>query len=903
MDQKAINQRLQTLEKLKAKLEKSIAEDIKYVNQQQSEIKKGSHLLIQPVSKPVKGEEVPKGDVEKKLEYLAYRDQHADVNYLSTIQSLIDQIPESNGSKFYKKLDVNIGIVADEFLYNSFDGVANFHYITKDNYKKYTDKLDIFLLVTTWKGLDMGWKGLGNPNIRKHRKAMFDIISHYQSNGIKTVFYSKEDPVNYDVFIELAKKCEYVFTTAEEKVASYKRDCNNENVAVLNFGINPLYHNPIGFRKFEKKKEILFSGSWYVKYPHRIEDTQRIFDGVIDNNNDLKIIDRNYQLKLERHFFPKEYVKFVSPAVDHSTLQKLHKLYDWAINLNSVKYSNTMFANRIYELQALGNILLSNYSLGVNNKFPNVFLINNRSEVKDILNGFTEEEKYQHQVYGIRRVMSHETTYKRIVEILEMTNTPYEKLSRSIAVLVPNKSEIIQSMFKKQTYPHKELVLIEDFDETMKEKYQMITFFDERKEYSEFYLEDMINGFKYTDSDYITKNAYYDGEKLVKGIEHDYVNVIDDKTRTVFWSEAFSADELLNMKGSQQRSRGYSIDHFEFNNVRIEKIETEKDYKLSVIIPTYNNGDHLLNKCFNSLKRSSIFEQMELVIVDDGSTDNYTPTIIKHLANRYSNIKTYFYHDNGSGSASRPRNKGVEIATSPYVTYLDPDNEAINDGYRYLLDEISTGNYDFVVGNMLKVSDKVLNFNYYKTAIQYNGGEVIRKKHVKQYMLNTSFKAMSIQALVLKKELITKNSLKMVEGAIGQDTLFFQEMLMNSDKVKAIDLDIHIYYAAVSGSVTNVISKQFFERYLLLEKERIEFLKKHNLLDGYMEEKFFTYFKNWYLKRLSKIEEKDLKSAIDTLYTIYELYQDYIRIKDSDLKLFEDLYKNKDYHKMVETFK
>ena len=817
MDQKSINQRLKTLSKLKANLEKSIDADIQYINKKQKELKRG--LPVEPVSRSVTSEEVQKGDIEKKREYLAFRDKHADVNFISKVQPLIDQIPESNGSRFYKKLNVNIGIVADEFLYNSFDGVANFHYITRDNYKEYTDKLDIFLLVTTWKGLNMEWKGLGNPNIRKHRKDMFDIISHYQANGIKTVFYSKEDPVNYDIFIELARKCEYVFTTAEEVVDNYKRDCKNENVSVLNFGINPTYHNPIGFRKFEKRKEILFSGSWYVKYPHRIEDTQRIFDGVIDNNDDLKIIDRNYELKLERHFFPKKYVKYVSPAVDHNTLQKLHKLFDWAINLNSVKYSNTMFANRIYELQALGNILLSNYSLGVNNKFPNVFLINNRSEVKDILNGFTEEEKYQHQIYGIRRVMSHETTYNRIIDILEMTNTPYEKETKSIAVIVKSKSKTIQNMFNKQSYPHKELILTEDLNEATKEKYDMVTFFDEDKVYGEFYLEDMINGFKYTDSDFITKDAYYNGEELIKGIEHDYVNVIDDKTRTVFWSSAFSTEELLNMEGPVKNSNGYSIDHFEFNNSRVEKVELAKEYKLSVIIPTYNNGDHLLNKCFNSLKRSSIFDQMELVIVDDGSTDDYTPRVINHLSDRYSNITTYFYSDGGSGSASRPRNKGIEIASSPFVTYLDPDNEAINDGYRYLLEEITTGDYDFVVGNMLKVSDKVLNFNYYKTAMQFNKGDVIQRRNIKQYMLDTSFKAMSIQALVLKKDLVTKNGLKMVERAIGQDTLFFQELMMNAKRIKAIDLDIHVYYAAVSGSVTNVISKKFFDSYLLLEKE------------------------------------------------------------------------------------
>src|SRR5690606_64907 len=131
----------------------------------------------------------------------------------------------------------------------------------------------------------------------------------------------------------------------------------------------------------------------------------------------------------------------------------------------------------------------------------------------------------------------------------------------------------------------------------------------------------------------------------------------------VFWSDSFTVDELLNMSNSYKKANGYSIDHFEFNNQLVVKKEKAKQSKLSVIISTYNNGEHLLNKCFNSLRRSSIFEDMEIIIVDDGSTDEYTHSIIHNLVNQYSNIKTYFFNDGGSGSASRPRNKGIEIAT------------------------------------------------------------------------------------------------------------------------------------------------------------------------------------------------------------------------------------------------
>ena len=54
---------------------------------------------------------------------------------------------------------------------------------------------------------------------------------------------------------------------------------------------------------------------------------------------------------------------------------------------------------------------------------------------------------------------------------------------------------------------------------------------------------------------------------------------------------------------------------------------------------------------------------------------------------------------------------------------------------------------------------------------------------------------------------------------------------------------------------------------------------------------------------MSKIEESDFEASIDILYKIYELYKDYIKVQDDDLVLFENLYNNKNYNKMVEAFK
>lgn len=903
LDQKSIQQRLRTIEKRKTKLitdinieKESLLNDFSY-----KWIGKENYApsLTNEYNGKTNTEDI---ELENKKEYLRVRDRLSDINYFNRVKPLLDIIPESNGSKYYDKINANIGIIADEFLFNSFKDIANFHYIERNNFKQFSGKLDVLLVVSAWKGLHHEWKGLGNPNIKKHRQDLFKIIEFYREQGTKIVFYSKEDPVNYHIFVDIAKQCDFIFTTAEEKIDDYKRDCNNENVFILEFGINPKYHNPIGIRKSPKQKEVLFTGSWYKKYPHRHVDTRMLFDGVIEANRELKIIDRNFELKLSQYFFPVEYLKYVSPSIEHAYLQKFHKVFDWAINLNTVQESNTMFANRVYELQALGNILLSNYSVGVNNKFPNVFLIHNKSEIKKIMESFTEEEIFHHQILGIRRVMSHETSFHRIESLLEKIGLEREIRKRSVGVVVKEKTEKIRQMFNNQTYEDKHLVVENEFTEKLKSQYDIIAFFDESKQYGEFYLEDMVNGFKYTDSDYITKDTYYDGKTFNPGIEHDYTEDMKDKFRTVFWSDSFIAEELLSFTGSYSLPNGYSVDRFNFNNSTVKKKEVvNNNAVLSVIIPTFNNGDHLWSKCFNSLKRSSIFNEMEIIIVDDGSTDQYTTKVISQLERNYPNVRTYFYNDGGSGSASRPRNKGFDISTAPFITYLDPDNEAINDGYFQLYKEMKNGKFDLAIGNMLRIDTKPVNFDYYRTAKQFYGSDVI-SKNVKEYLVNTQFKAMSIQALIAKRELIGNKGLKMVEGAAGQDTIFFQELLLNSKKTKVINLPIHIYYAAVSGSTVNTISKRFFEKYLILESYRYDMLKENGLLDMYIEKRFEYYFKNWYLNKLRKVTMEEARESIKILGEIFEMYNDGYEFSTPEINNFKKLNKEKDYDKIIREF-
>lgn len=804
---------------------------------------------------------------ENVFDYYAQVENKSKLNFLAThYENLMDNI-ESNGSAIFKKSNLNIGIISDLFLYNSFKDVCNLHYISSEN-KGIDKNLDFIIIATTWKGIDNSWTGFANPYSTK-RELLFQLIEEFKLANIPVVFYSKEDPVNYDIFKDIASVCDVIFTSAEEMIPNYIKYCNNSNVFLLQFGVNPHYHNPIGTRSnknISKKEDVIFAGSWTKKYPERNSNLQRILNGIIQSEKELTIIDRNLNLKSERYQFPAEMIPYLAPPVSHDILMKLHKVYRWAINVNSVKYSNSMFANRVFELQAFGNLLLSNYSSGMNNQFSNVFIINIEEDAELILKNYSENFLFDLQAKGIRNVMRNNTTYHRIDEIANHLNIEMIQNEPKILVLAEKITENIKSSFDRQLNSS---AMLKSYNEPFQiSDYDFISFMSDEYIYEEYYLEDLLTAFKYTDVDFVTKNN--------KCNIHNYTNTYQD-----IFKSMFKASKIKSNLEIDKSSLGYVLDETEIFKTRYYTIDKPE---LSVIIPIYNNGEYLEEKCFKSLLRSSIFNKMEIIFVNDGSDDIKTKQIINRLIRRYPHIKRFDF-DSGSGSASRPRNKGIDLATTKYITYLDPDNEALGDGYKRLFEKIKEDkSIDMVVGNIIKEDNENKKlFRFSSTVKKYNNNKELIT-NTKEFLKNSGLRSQSIQAMIVKKEIIEKNNLKMIEGAAGQDTLFFNEIMLSSKNCLSIDEYIHIYYAAVTGSVTNSVSKTLFDKYLKLEKVRIPFLIKNGLMHSYMENKFNFYFKNWYIPRLKKVKSDEYKEAVNLFLKIYKMYEEFDRPTDKKLE-------------------
>ncbi|MCI5163348.1 MAG: glycosyltransferase [Candidatus Electrothrix sp. AX5] len=136
------------------------------------------------------------------------------------------------------------------------------------------------------------------------------------------------------------------------------------------------------------------------------------------------------------------------------------------------------------------------------------------------------------------------------------------------------------------------------------------------------------------------------------------------------------------------------------------------DSLVSIITPTYNRSDYNI-KAIESVQ-SQTYPHFEMIIVDDGSTDNTKHVIEPFLQD--ARIR-YFYQENQRQSVAR--NKGLDVATGDYICFLDSDNYWVANKLERSLNAFSDNpESDIVYGDIVTVDEQ---------------GEEISRKNMPRY--------------------------------------------------------------------------------------------------------------------------------------------------------------------------
>ena len=145
---------------------------------------------------------------------------------------------------------------------------------------------------------------------------------------------------------------------------------------------------------------------------------------------------------------------------------------------------------------------------------------------------------------------------------------------------------------------------------------------------------------------------------------------------------------------------------------RCNEWNKRNDFDLTIIIPCYN-VENFVFECLSSLNNLRTERRIEIIIIDDGSTDN-TFNIIENMK-LPENCSIIRQENTGLSGA---RNTGIEASNGQYITFLDSDDVFIDNNLIKILEIALEGKYDLVDGayaiSNKKYSSKILNITNYE---------------------------------------------------------------------------------------------------------------------------------------------------------------------------------------------
>ena len=241
-------------------------------------------------------------------------------------------------------------------------------------------------------------------------------------------------------------------------------------------------------------------------------------------------------------------------------------------------------------------------------------------------------------------------------------------------------------------------------------------------------------------------------------------------------------------------------------------------YTISVIIPFYN-AKIFLNECINSLLNQDFDKPYEIIMIDDGSTDNGVK-IIKE--NYLSSIKL-ISHKTNIGPASA-RNSGLKSASGEFIYFLDVDDNIAKDTFKTLYREAKKDNLDLVMSDKVVIKkNKVLrkNFYLYDNDKVFVGQEITDEIKKRLYNPLYSDGLLGITGRLFKRSIIKKNNINFrKEMRYLEDETFSWDILAYCNKVKYIRKQLYYYhiYPNVSTGISEGIRNFPISNFIIAKK-------------------------------------------------------------------------------------
>ena len=277
--------------------------------------------------------------------------------------------------------------------------------------------------------------------------------------------------------------------------------------------------------------------------------------------------------------------------------------------------------------------------------------------------------------------------------------------------------------------------------------------------------------------------------------------------------------------------------------------------KFSIILPVYNCQKYL-HEAIESVTKQT-YTNWELVIIDDGSTDN-TPQILDNISKKNKNIIVK-HQDNKGQFVSR--NIGVNIASGDYIMFLDADDLLHHNALMYVHNALKVDDFDIVTFNSTRdhnfINDKEVKFSIKPG--EYKGCDY---KIIKE---NICFgKSNALWNNAFKKTLFIDIAYKECFKYINFEEDVLQKLYLIDKAHSLVSIDKCLYfYRKNDNSTTASYSKTQLYSLVLVMKELKLFAKKwggecitNSIIAEYMQ---YLYLLK--ISELSNASNKNKKNA------------------------------------------
>lgn len=171
--------------------------------------------------------------------------------------------------------------------------------------------------------------------------------------------------------------------------------------------------------------------------------------------------------------------------------------------------------------------------------------------------------------------------------------------------------------------------------------------------------------------------------------------------------------------------------------------------KLSIIIPNYNYGNFIEETICSVINQN--YENLEIIVIDGGSTDNSVDIIKK-----YQQKITYWISEKDEGQADAI-NKGLQVATGDYVAYLNSDDTYLPDAFNEIFLDKKSCDKEFIYGDVI-IGNELKN-----SKPNYSKRNKLDLVSLIQFYFSASYIIPS-QSVFIKRSFLLKNNLNFLNA-------------------------------------------------------------------------------------------------------------------------------------------